>query len=385
LDAILLLPSEEFIKAIQSPGPSTNLDSIKQLSTEARSEIINQSGRRPLRTEVDTFVVNSLKKFNENAPIQAFVDNLNLIKLVKFIPAPDSPDEVAHFCEVLNKEMKFVWTHEKDHSDASKYDLSRLNLDQISVFMLNLEISARLKELLLRRKVLMDSKRITDAFPRDLYDIDSRRKQDLDFEGLWLDTNAKNPFVHHSIRLRNVENKDYLKWLFDNRFKIGDSPSREEMDVIFAQVLKNANKEYDGYFQNGQFSQMVGNGLVRQFHQIRIKYREFKKGNGIDSKEFDALIQGLYGDALAIISDNTSFVYKVIVQQLYENQANMRTIAELTKARKDVLGHIAAMQAEMFGTGGAAQKYDVSDSRTKRFSLNETDVEKIKKIMNWER
>ncbi|MDR0741735.1 MAG: hypothetical protein LBF28_03100 [Rickettsiales bacterium] len=390
---------EKFVKEIRASGPSTNIDSIMNLPKAERGAIILAAGRRPVRIEVDSVSIKSIKDFEKVPPI-AFIDGLNVIKLLQFIPADEVPRDVADYCNAMNQEIKFMLAHEAKHEKDSRADLSRLSAGQLGVFVLQLEIVSRLEELMARRSVFMATGKITDAFPRDLHEIGRRTKKSTDFDALFqrADKADKNPFRHSAIRLMELENRFYLEWLFNHRCELAPAPATGELDAILTQVLRSANAEYVRYIARGQFGQIVMKSFDRQNRQLRAHYRAAAKAHATGQAEhkaaapdFGQLMRQLYSidgvSFLDSISRDISFTHSSVIQKLYEDKNYQKTISELLKSMPSVANATTQMQKELFGAQDnvAPHKLDVSDNRNIKFYFSDTDIEKIVKIMGLER
>ncbi|MDR0741389.1 MAG: hypothetical protein LBF28_01295 [Rickettsiales bacterium] len=395
ISKLMGLPIGEFLGAIKSAGPKTDIDIITKMPAAERAKYMAAAKNRPLRVEADTIFIKTMKDFENLSSLIAYIDGLKLIRLAVFESEPDATEQAAEYCKILNKEIKFMFSHEYKHFLDCSLDITGLAPQQLGVFVLQLEITARLNEIMDRRTAFILTGKITEAFPRELNYLNSKLKNKSDFDSLFSSTNprGKNPLEHHTVRHINMENKEYLKWLFNNRGNIStDSISAEENAVIFTAALRNANKEYAHYFKNGQIDGMMREIVIRQNTELLKRHRAVTRAASLgDSMSYTAptfasLINDLYTINIESLPADVQFVYSSMLQKLYEIPDFQKTMHEIKKKYTLVLENTKTIQQLLYGDKPLyPQKFDISDKRNKRFSFSENDIEKISKILHLER
>jgi hypothetical protein len=389
------LPTPEFLKIIESDGPKTDVDTIAKMEPGVRAKYMEAAKNRPLRVEIDTVNIKTVKDLDKLESPIAYINSLNLIKLVYFESSPDATNEAISYCDALNKEIKFMFSHEFKHFLDSQLDITGLSLRQLGAFALQMEITARWNEIMDRRAAFVQTGKISEAFPRELRYLNSKLKDKLDFDSLFVSTNpkGKNPLEHHTVRFMNVENKEYLKWLFNNRGKINpDSIGNEEANIIFTTALRNANREYLQYFDNGQINGMMWELVTRQNAELVKRYRNATKAKALGDSltytapTFTGLVYALYPIDIESLSKDVQFTYSGMLQTLFQRQSFQKTLNDTEKKYERALGNIKTMQQSLYGDGPAeAQKFDISDNRNIRFSFSEDDIAKLNKVLGMER
>ena len=392
IDMLLTLNDTAFLDTVKSDDNKTDMDAIFGLPPEERTKVLAAAKARPLRIEIDTVTIKNNKEFNNLAAPIAYINSLNMIRLVQFTPAVGADKDVKGYCNALNKETKFMFIHEYKHYLDSDLDITGLTMNQLAVFILQLEITSRLEETLARRKVFLMTKKITEAFPRETYKIVSELKNIGDIDSVFVskDPKEKNPLQHHKFRFLNIENKAYMEWLFENRNKkLADSIQPDEAAIIFTTVLRNANIDYVTYFENGQLNNMFREAFVRQNSSLIKKYREFMKAKtaGAATKEtapsFSDLIQKLYTIHPNTLPKDIQFVYTSMIQKLYEERDFQNSMALIKKQHPTAISSNQEIQKQIYTDPDTSQqKFDISDQRNKHFNFSESDINKISKILN---
>ncbi|MDR1337705.1 MAG: hypothetical protein LBJ73_01595 [Rickettsiales bacterium] len=181
-----LLSAEDFVKAVQSPGGSRDIDEIFNLPDDEYYEYVAKSLCEPARTEVDTVLVHGPDKYEKYGKFyDAFISdglyysNINLIKINYYRAANDAP-ETRRIAEQRNSKIKSAWFHEDDHRRVHEYLLkvvATLNFEQICEVAVHKEIVARLASNILcsgeksanmiMEKILDDANKIFYFYIRD--------------------------------------------------------------------------------------------------------------------------------------------------------------------------------------------------------------------------
>jgi hypothetical protein len=321
LDSVLLLPDEEIFKAIGATRDLLDIDSIMNLPPQDVRQEVRKAAQRPPRIEIQEVKIRAPENIDWNDTDYTstlanaiFIEAFNLIRLRVFVPdtalaANADPDYLA-LIKAVNRETKYALVHELAHAAETGFILAGLNFDQLVQNSIHCEIITRLKEMLARRSVFLATNDMSAAFPRAC-------------------------FFANKDSLNKTESHEYIEWLKTHADLRPDTISAAEADAILESVLRNADREFMFYLNDGQFVDVTKAGMLKAARQ----QRSYLRHPDISQVwTFDELTGRRYatrfGNFLDLISAGMRAAFLNVLREFAHNKDLQDSLADL-RARFD--------------------------------------------------
>jgi hypothetical protein len=345
MNTLLLLPVDHFLDAIGAINELTDIDSIMQLPRSEIDKEIQKAGQRPTRIEIETLHITKLDSidwddtdYTSTLKNAFYVEAFNLIRLRRFVPDTTqckNPDPYyLELIEAVNEETKFAFVHELTHRRESDFNLAGLNFEQLFQNSIYYEHIPRVLEKLYRRRVYLATGDIKRAFPRACF------------------------FARHDPS-NKTESYEYIEWLTRQKDLSPDSLSVPEADVIFKSTLRDANREFVFYQQEGQFAQQT---LANMYKALRQQRSYIRQPNTESICSFDELTRRRYsteyGNLLDLISTEMLQAFLDIMHGFAYNLKIQKQLIPLREKYNHQFRPVANIVRTQSGVD-SQQKYDV--------------------------
>lgn len=266
---------EDFIRTVQTDNKSTDIDSLLKLPPRELAAYMKTAQNTPTRVEFETIKIAPINfdkglNFSSSLINGVYIDGLNIIKMRNFVADASVPEEdflTRMFIDAINAETPFAYVHEMTHASEAGNILSGLNFEEHIRYVIESEIISRLNEMLARRKVFLENKDMTVAFPRlEFFIIMESRKSGM--------SKLKNLSLHE------LRQSKYFRYLHENQNKLNPGKiNRDEAECLLDCIISAANEEFLYYFDNQQFLQQIKANLAKAKRQAlgQIEFPTFRE------------------------------------------------------------------------------------------------------------
>ncbi|MDR1337968.1 MAG: hypothetical protein LBJ73_02980 [Rickettsiales bacterium] len=238
----------KFVEKFSTRAPHINHDSIRVLSGAARKNFVLKQRCRPPQMEVEYINAADYEKFFIHGFVgqtACYDDEFNIIKIQQFdISASDDvPEKIKYFLQVLNKEAVLEYAHEyKHYEDRILKSLGGCSTAQILQFEIHLEIVARIRRMLLSRKIFKSIRNLHDAFPEAMF------AAACEYEKIFGNFDWERFYRFNALERWSIVYRKYLIYLA-NEQNLADTISQHESDIIILSILDTLDDVMDTYMR----------------------------------------------------------------------------------------------------------------------------------------
>jgi hypothetical protein len=343
---------------------------------------------RPTRCEIDSVIVDDLSSFRNQNQAQfvlgAYYLDFNLVRLNWFFVnsskvSQDMRDKsgewvagfsIKNFFDDYNRDIPFRYAHEMKHAeDFTSTDFAGFSFDQMAQFYPHDEVAAYIAELLARRKVLLATGSLNDAFPAQSADLRGGGNWELMKKPFFWKSD-KNSAATKYICESWPEHKEYVAWLL-TQDSVPDEITAPEAEAIVTSVIAHIKASKESYEYEKALA--YADRAVLDAWSISANYRPEMQ---IKIKSFDEFINSAYSfsaggtvvNFLDIMPESARAKLFAFIREYSSDKGYAKSLDKLKESRRSLLDIVEKFQCER-GIIPENSKYDIKSAIRKKAEL----------------